>query len=147
MLGITLRAKQIFVIASLLLLGFPPIISVKIHLIDPPASPPVISLEPTLSLSEPVYQGDNFTVTCTVNGGKPVSATNVSFMCPHMADTTDITGTTMVNSSLRFYSVSPDNQGNCTCSAKWKNTSWYTQTAVWSLIVYSKSVAFMCVSI
>ncbi|XP_025102219.1 uncharacterized protein LOC112568897 isoform X1 [Pomacea canaliculata] len=109
----------------------------SVELNYPPSDPPVISLEPPLNLGEPVYQGDNFTATCTVHGGKPVSATNVSFACPHMADTTDITGTAEVKSTLRFYSVSPDYQGNCTCSAMWRNTTWYTQTAVWSLTVYT----------
>ncbi|PVD27794.1 hypothetical protein C0Q70_12967 [Pomacea canaliculata] len=103
----------------------------------PPGNAPVISTEPSLNPSQPVYKGDNFTLTCTVHGGKPVNATRVTFACPHMIDMGDIIGTTEVNSSLTFFSVSSDNQGNCSCSAMWKNTTWYTQTAEWTLIVYT----------
>ncbi|XP_025102761.1 uncharacterized protein LOC112569243 isoform X2 [Pomacea canaliculata] len=103
----------------------------------PPGKAPVISTQPSLNPSQPVYKGDNFTLTCTVHGGKPVNATRVTFTCPHMIDMGDIIGRTEVNSSLTFFSVSSDNRGNCSCSAVWKNTTWYTQTAEWTLIVYT----------
>lgn len=128
----TLTEKQFY------LYGFPLVLLQKFIFADPPGKAPVISTQPSLNPSQPVYKGDNFTLTCTVHGGKPVNATRVTFACPHMIDMGDIIGTTEVNSSLTFFSVSSDNQGNCSCSAMWKNTTWYTQTAEWTLIVYSE---------
>lgn len=104
---------------------------------DPPDESPVIGAVPPLLSGQPVYQGDNFTLTCTVRGGKPENYTIVTFVCPEKVDEADTVGGSEVNSSLRFYSVSHDNQGNCTCSAVWKDI-WYTKTADYTLIAYSE---------
>ena len=105
---------------------------------DPPISPPVIHNSTSQGF---VYQGDPLTLTCTVTGGKPVSNTSVTFVCPGKTDTSDVTSTTDVSSSVTYSAVeASDNGAVCTCSAQWKSYDWYTLTASTSINVYCEFV-------
>lgn len=112
---------------------------------DPPTLSPAITANPELPDTQPVYQGDNMTLRCTVSGGKPVNATVIMFTCPGKTDTSVVSmDTSSITSSLMFLPVSSDNHGRCVCTARWKKTDWYNQTVSWNINVYSK-LWFLCV--
>lgn len=112
---------------------------------DPPTLPPAITANPELPDTQPVYQGDNMTLRCTVSGGKPVNATVIAFTCPGKTDMSVVTiGTSNITSSLMILPVSSDNHGRCVCSARWKKTDWYNQTISWNINVYSKLWFIAC---
>lgn len=112
---------------------------VEICFLDPPTSSPVITGSENLTDDQPVYEGDNVTLSCTVSGGKPVNATVITFTCPNKNDMADSSFDSFnITSSLVFLPVSSDNHGICQCYARWKNTDWYNKTALWNLRVYSE---------
>ena len=108
--------------------------------VDPPTTDPVITITSTPSSSEGrLYQGDRVTLTCTVTGGKPLSATTVTFTCPGKQVSQDTEGSTGVSSSVTFDSLTNgDHNRVCTCSSKWKQTDWYNRNNSTRLFVNSE---------
>lgn len=101
---------------------------------DPPNSSLMITGSP--HLSNIIYEGDNLTLSCTVNGGKPVNATVITFGCPNKTDTPDSFNSSSITSSLMFLPVKPENHGSCVCNSRWKESNWYDKTVSWNITVY-----------
>ena len=103
---------------------------------DPPTSNPVITDNSTDSH---LYQGDTLTLTCSVTGGKPFSASSVTFTCPGKQDGQDNVGSSGVSSSVIFDSLSGnDHDKQCTCITQWKQTNWYNRNVNTTLHINSE---------
>ena len=111
-----------------------------LNVLDPPSTDPEITNTSTPSSSGGhLYQGDRVTLTCTVTGGKPLSATTVAFTCPGKQDSQDTEGSTGVSSSVTLDPLTDaDHGGECTCSTRWRQTDWYSRETRTQLYVNSE---------
>ena len=110
-------------------------------ILDPPTTDPVITITstPPSSSNGHLYQGDRVTLTCTVTGGKPLSATTLTFTCPGKQDAQDTEGSAGVSSSVTIESLTNgDHDTVCTYSSKWKQTDWYNRHKTTQLFVNSE---------
>lgn len=93
-------------------------------LTDPPSSPPVIY---GYDDDEILQSGSVLTMTCVVQGGKPL-VTSIFFYCLGHSDVKrDIFRKTEAQSILIINPIkASDNGSTCFCSAKWKNSDMYS---------------------
>ena len=106
------------------------------HISDPPSSPPTISSN---NGGKPILLGSYLSLTCSVEGGKPL-VDSVDFSClPHTADNrSDMRNNSLgsVSSSVSFDHVTASHNGTvCVCSAVWQETRWYTLTEFYNITV------------
>lgn len=94
---------------------------------DPPRLRPLIS---GYKDGDILKEGDRLNLTCSVAGGKPIVA-SVIFSCPGYADDPDdISDAEGKQSTVQISHVRASDGGlSCECTARWKNTDWYTLTA------------------
>ncbi|KAK7454698.1 hypothetical protein BaRGS_00039544, partial [Batillaria attramentaria] len=98
----------------------------------PPLVAPVIR-----GYKQPLYAGDDLTLTCEVSGGQPL-VTSVTFACPprHPDNASDVKGPSSVSSSLTLSLTESDDGIVCSCNAVWKVADYYTLTNSTTINVY-----------
>ncbi|XP_025101048.1 uncharacterized protein LOC112568136 isoform X2 [Pomacea canaliculata] len=80
----------------------------------PPTSPPIIKGNENI-----LILGENKTLTCTVNGGKPL-VSSVIFVCGNKTGTPDFGDDESVSSSINFHVQVHHHFTSCQCSAIWQ---------------------------
>ncbi|KAL8569795.1 hypothetical protein ACOMHN_006521 [Nucella lapillus] len=89
----------------------------------PPDKPPTIH---GVSKDTVYQEGQKLTMTCSVQGGKPLVKAVIFFCGTHPDSSSDIVGASEVHSILSIRALTMgDNGQTCICTAMWKDRDWY----------------------